>query len=154
LLLGFHRRLASSTRALAASLERVAARLRRKVAGEETPEAEEEDARSVLDDLEGEDLEVAAEPVPLGPAGAEPGPAVNPRALGDELRRVEGFVQRARALGSDDGKLRALLKALDFAAGRARRGQGAGKLCIFTESLVTQEYLRDRLVESRLVTDE
>ena len=43
LLLGFHRRMASSTRALAASLQRVATRLRRKLAGEETDKTEHED---------------------------------------------------------------------------------------------------------------
>jgi adenine-specific DNA-methyltransferase len=153
LLLSFHRRMASSTRALAASLERVAGRLRRKVAGEETPETEDEDVRGLLDDLEGEDLETGENSGPVGPAAPQSNPPGDAGALPGELRRVEGFIQRARALGSDDGKFRALLKALNFVTERARRGQGAGRLVIFTESLVTQDYLRDRLVESRLVTE-
>jgi hypothetical protein len=67
-----------------------------------------------------------------------------------ELRRVEDYVARARALGAEDGKFRALLQALRFVL---ERPGGARKLVIFTESRKTQEYLRERLVESRLVTD-
>ncbi len=153
LLLGFHRRMASSTRALAVSLERVAARLRRTIAGDRTPQADDEDVRSIVDDLEDEDRDVADESPRVGPA--EESPAVESSGLAHhELLRVEGFIRRAEALGSDDSKFRALLKALDFVAQQSKVGHGGGKLVIFTESLVTQEYLRDRLVESRLVTAE
>src|SRR5262249_15920421 len=69
----------------------------------------------------------------------------------DELRRVEDFVTRARALGADDGKLRALLQALRFVL---ERSGGARKLVIFTESVKTQTYLRERLIDSGLVTDD
>lgn len=154
LLLGFHRRMASSTRALAASLERVAARLRRKVAGEETRQAEDDDARSVVDDLEDEDFETRDDSSAIAPMVPDSAPARDPTdAARAELRRVEAFTQRAEALGSEDSKFRALLKSLTFVTERAGDGQGAGKLVIFTESLVTQDYLRDRLVESRLVTE-
>src|SRR5262245_24239769 len=60
LLLGFHRRMASSTRALAASLARVATRLRRMISGRETPQSGEEDTAALLLDLE-EDIESSDE---------------------------------------------------------------------------------------------
>jgi hypothetical protein len=154
LLLGFHRRMASSTRALAASLQRVATRLRRKLAGEETATTEHEDAGSVIADLEDEDSDTSATAATLGPADSDANVvAASPEAIRLELARVDGFVRRANALGADDGKFRALLQALTFVTDRARQGLGAGKLVIFTESLVTQDYLRDRLVESRFVTE-
>ncbi len=145
LLLTFHRRMASSTRALAASLQRVAMRLRRKLTGEETDKSELDDASTASSDLEDEDdSEVAPE---------SKGPAHTPEAIRLELGRVEGFIHRAEALGADDSKFRALLQAFNFVTERAAKGQGAGKLVIFTESLVTQDYLRDRLVESRFITE-
>jgi len=147
LLLGFHRRMASSTRALAASLRNVASRLRRKLSKADSSDAERGDARAVADDLEGEGLDALDEAEDgAGPADAG--------ALPGEIQRVESFIQRADALGGDDGKLRALLKALDSVASRAREGKGAGKIVVFTESLVTQDYLRERLIESRFVSDE
>ncbi|MBL8917284.1 MAG: DEAD/DEAH box helicase family protein [Myxococcaceae bacterium] len=140
LLLGFHRRMASSTRALASSLEHVAARLR-KIARGEAPDDRALDA--MVADLDDDELVVPADDD--APASAEP---VN---VSMELARVETFIQRANALVRDDGRFRALLTAIDFVATRAKAGQGSDKLVIFTESLVTQEYLRDALVESGLV---
>src|SRR5438132_6477427 len=62
LLIGFHRRMASSIPALAASLENVAARLRRLRAGQHIAN----DASEVLHDLEeGEDIEESREDAPL-----------------------------------------------------------------------------------------
>jgi hypothetical protein len=145
LLLGFHRRMASSTHALAASLERVKRRLHRKLSGDETPASELEDATSVTADLEDDD--------DVGEDGDEAATHHSPDSIRQEIARIEGFVTRAQALGAEDSKFRALLQAVRFVAERAERGQGAGKLVIFTESCVTQEYLRDRLLESRLVTD-
>jgi adenine-specific DNA-methyltransferase len=152
LLLGFHRRMGSSTRALAASLAGVAARLRRKIRGQDSKHADAEDARQLAEDLESEDIELAEEPGRVG--SPELQAADDPRALQAELHRVEDFIRRAEALGNDDSKFRALLRALVVVTERARAGQGAGKIVIFTESLITQEYLRDRLVESRAVTDD
>ena len=148
LLLGFHRLMASSPRALAVSLQRVAVRLRRKLGGQETEATERDDAGSVVADLEDEDAEVA-----LRDDSESRGPVHTPEAIRAELDRIEGFIGRAGGLGADDSKFRALLQALTFVTDRARQGHGAGKLVIFTESLVTQEYVRERLVESRLVTD-
>jgi Helicase conserved C-terminal domain/SNF2-related domain len=154
LLLGYHRRLASSPRALAASLTRVASRLRRMAAGERTSDGE--DAREVAGDLEDEELREGAEESEQEKAESahEARPSrgtVDPAAARTELARVESFVRRARALGAEDGKFGALLRALAFVKERAAQGQGAGKLVLFTESRVTQEYLRERLLESRMV---
>jgi hypothetical protein len=150
LLLGFHRRMASSTAALAASLERVAARLRGMQRGERFEGTRE--VAELLGDLEdaAPDAEEATEP------GHDVGaPAwATPQAISDELQRVEGFVARAQALSGDDGKFRALAQALRFVAERAAQGQDSGKLVLFTESLVTQEHLRAQLLSLGLATDD
>lgn len=154
LLLGFHRRMASSTRALAASLTRVAARLRRKLTGNASREQDDEDAREVVADLEDEDVEASENSAGGGQVAIPSTDGADPHQVKHELDRVEGFIRRAEALGGEDSKFRALLQALTFVTERARSRQGAGKLLIFTESLVTQTYLRDRLVESRLVSEQ
>lgn len=145
LLLGFHRRMASSTRALAASLERVAARLRRMLTTNETAAADVEETRSLLADLE-EDID---EPVDF--VSNEVDVNRHHDSVTRELRRVEGYIERAHTVAPDDSKFRALLQALRFVKERAG---GDGRLVIFTESLVTQNYLRESLTASRLVADE
>jgi len=168
LLLGFHRRMASSTRALAASLERVAARLRRKLAPRDPRDASEDDAADAvafLSDLEDEDASGLPTDGPDSDAPPRPGTqdavtrsaadavrepeAGEPDTVKAELLRVESYIRRAGELGEDDGKFRDLLKAIQFVADRGQKKQGSGKLVIFTESRVTMTYLRDRLVESR-----
>lgn len=149
LLLGYHRRLASSPRALAVSLERVARRLRKMSAGARELD-DSDDVLEILGDFEEESL--GADTAGEGAGGTAR--TLDPAASRAELERVESFVRRARALGSEDGKFHALLRALAFVKERAALGQGAGKLVVFTESRVTQEYLRDRLVESRMVVDD
>jgi helicase-like protein/SNF2 domain-containing protein len=150
LLLSFHRLMASSVRALGKSLNRVAARLRGGAAGSRSDAAGESGGLSK--ELEDADFAEALEDEGDAGARGSDSAAVDPEQARSELRRVESFIQRAEALGSDS-KFQALLKALDFVMARATRGQGAGKLVIFTESLVTQEYLREGLLESRLVAD-
>jgi adenine-specific DNA-methyltransferase len=146
LLIGFHRRMASSTRALAASLQRVANRLRAELSGETA--SNDPDVDGTLQDLEQTDLdelENGTGDTAVGPSRA---------AVEGELARVEGFVRRAERLVNDDGKFQALLTALGFVTGQARRGKGAGRLVIFTESLVTQEHIRERLLASGVVSDD
>lgn len=146
LLLGFHRRMASSTRALASSLESVAKRLHRMLAGDASHATDAADAQLAAADLEEDDV---------SPDDAhETALKFDPQVIKAELQRVEGFIQRAKAVGAEDSKFRALLRALAFVTERAAAGLGTGKLVVFTESLVTQEYLRDRLIESRLVRDQ
>lgn len=144
LLLGFHRRMASSTAALAASLDRVASRLERLAQGE-----------PVNDDVVAEftaDLSDDTEFEPATEDGAPPWATLE--AYAAELARVRGYVARARALEGADGKFEALAAALGFVARRAARGEDSGKLVIFTESLVTQDHLRRQLVARGLASDE
>lgn len=140
LLVGFHRLMASSTRALAASLDKVAARLRRSL---DAGGAGDEDA--LLLDLDDEEKVTDTE--------EEPRIEASPEAIRAELLRVEGLARRAHEL-REDSKVRALLQAVDVVIERGKRGEGAGKVLIFTESLVTQSYLRDLLIQSGLVPAE
>ena len=132
LLIGFHRIMASSTAALANSLERVADRLRRMRQG--SPAAEGADlVESLTGDLDDDELpEVDDDP------GIERSSTID-----DELTRVEDFVRRARSL-PHDSKAHSLVKVVRSIGDR--RG-GNAKLVVFTESLTTQEFLRDLLID-------
>ncbi len=143
LLIGFHRRMASSTRALQASLERIAQRLQRMLDG--LPEVEQ------TSDLEEDEEE---QELPLPPGGEGRGEGVTAPSIQTELHRVLGYVERAARVAKDDGKFQALRNALSFVSLRARAGQGSDRVVIFTESLVTQQSLRERLITSGVVTDE
>jgi len=141
LLIGFHRRMASSIAALAASLENVAARLRRLRAGQQLMD----DAREVLHDLEeDEDIEEPGEDTPVAP---------NRGAIAAELARVEGFVARARSL-PHDAKARSFQDAIRVVLELGRDGRRSGKAVVFTESITTQEYLRKLLLDTGLADEE
>ncbi|MBX3023792.1 hypothetical protein KF840_02670 [bacterium] len=142
LLIGFHRRMASSTRALSASLVRVAERLRRMLADGRSDEGR--DAAAFADDLEDDDAEGT---------DTDEGAAATAEQIQAELARVEGFIAQAKALPSD-GKAQALIQAVGLVLRRAAEGHGSGKVVIFTESLTTQDYLRELLLGSGLVSDE
>jgi superfamily II DNA/RNA helicase len=129
LLIGFHRRMASSISALAASLENVATRLRRLQQGLGTDDT----VASVLRDLEDDDEEIE------GPSG-ESNPTVDRTALSAELARVESFIARARSL-PHDAKARSFQEAIKVIFDLARSGHGSGKAVVFTESITTQEYV-------------
>src|SRR3984957_8687000 len=89
LLIGFHRRMASSIPALAASLENVAKRLRRLQGGLQSDGT----AIDVLRDLEDEEeIEEVSDIVPV---------PTNRGAIAAELARVEDFVARAQSLPHD-----------------------------------------------------
>jgi hypothetical protein len=141
LLISFHRLMASSTRALAEALAGVARRLRK--LAEDPPQDQEPEPLSAEAESDEED-------VPLAVVEAESRPRPDPAAIEEEWTRVTGYIERARELGAEDGKFRALLQALRQVLDRT---EGARKMVIFTESRVTQEYLRERLVESRLVSN-
>jgi hypothetical protein len=140
LVLGFHRRMASSHRALGASLGKVADRLRRMLSGD--------DADSALEFYA--DLEEADE---VAPTDSEEGPPPETERIRAELALVEGFVARLEALATDSKAL-ALLDAVRVVSEASERGEGSGKLVIFTESLATQDYVRELLLGSGLVNDE
>ena len=139
LLLGFHRRMASSTAALAASLERVAMRLGRLIDGQPA------DDGSFASDLEEDaDEEPALETAPAGDDD------VDIEAVREELARVQDFVRRAHAL-PQDGKAASLVKAVRL---RLDRPAEQRRMVIFTESLTTQDYLRELLIGQTELRDE
>ncbi len=134
LILVFHRQMASSVKALAASLRNVAKRLRKML--ELTPiEALAADAEATVGDLE-EDLEATEVDDGAPPAS---------NRVQAELARVEELIERADALPRDS-KADAMIKAVKLVFARAERGEGKGKIVIFTESLTTQEYIRELLM--------
>jgi hypothetical protein len=140
LLIGFHRRMASSIAALASSLENVASRLRRMNAGQPGSLASDD-----LHDLEDdEDIE---------PSGAEAIAPGERGAVAGELALVESFIERARSL-PHDAKARSFQDAIRIVIELGERGQGSGKAVVFTESITTQEYLRKLLLDAGLQDDE
>src|SRR6202142_2984047 len=141
LLIGFHRRMASSIDALAASLENVASRLRRLQSGVDS----EDTVSSILGDLEDEEE--------IDESSEEPTPRIDGATLTAELVRVEGFVARARSL-PNDAKARSFQDAIKVVLDLGRDGRGSGKAVVFTESITTQEYLRRLLLDIGLQDDD
>jgi len=145
LLIGFHRRMASSIPALAKSLENVAARLRRLAAGFSL-EGIDEDLKD-LEDLEDEKEIINESMTEDSSAPKDPG------ALAAELARVEEFIARAHSLPSD-AKARSFQDAIRVVLDLGRDGSGSGKAVVFTESITTQDYLRDLLLGMGLQDDD
>jgi adenine-specific DNA-methyltransferase len=146
LLISFHRRMASSLAALSSSLEKVAGRLRGQLAD---PEGDSWDdvALEFARDLE-EDLEDVREPETDRPTGPPPR-----EQLRKELERIEGFIRRAQTIRRES-KADCLLEALKVIRERGTKGDGTGKVVIFTESLRTQEFLYDLLTSGGYQSDE
>ncbi|MEM7199159.1 MAG: SNF2-related protein [Planctomycetota bacterium] len=138
LVIGFHRRMASSIPALAASLGSVARRLERLAAGD----LDADGAAAMVQDLE--DFEDDA-------TERDEGVLPEVERLLAERQRVLALKARALALPTDS-KAEALVRAVRLVQDRARRGEGSGKVVVFTESLTTQDYLRDLLVERDVVS--
>ncbi len=145
LLIGFHRRMASSIPALAKSLENVAGRLRRLAAG--FGAGDSLDIDEDLKDLE-EDEEIGNESITEDASAPK-----DPGALAAELARVEEFIARAKSLPSD-AKARSFQDAIRVVLDLGRDGSGSGKAVVFTESITTQEYLRDLLLGMGLQDDD
>ena len=147
LLLGFHRRMASSTAALAASLDRVAGRLRALLEGDSDPGT----LLAFAGDLEDDPMDAtpttedAASPV----AEAAGETAVDGAAAREELALVEDFARRARALPRDS-KADSLVTAVRLVVARP---EDRRKVVIFTESLTTQDYLRKLLLGQTELVD-
>ena len=148
LLIGFHRRMASSVRALAASLRNVADRLEHALHNDDDPRADGKELIGDLDDLE-EDVEGLVPEEPSDDVAAKP----SKERIASELERVRGFVERAESLPSD-GKAKALLRAVRMVEKRRKQGLSSGKMVVFTESLTTQEYVRDLLVQEGIPSEE
>jgi adenine-specific DNA-methyltransferase len=143
LLIGFHRRMASSIPALAASLQNVATRLRRLQGDLRSDET----AIDVFEDLEDEGEVEIDEP------SEESTSFVDRESLAAELARVQDFIVRARSL-PHDAKARSFQEAIRVVLDLAVDGHGSGKAVVFTESITTQEYLRTLLLAIGLRDDD
>jgi hypothetical protein len=134
LLIGFHRRMASSIEAFAASLENVASRLRRLKNGASSNDTVGE----ILGDLEDEEeIEESSDQSVSTPVIA---------SVASELARVEDFIARARLL-PNDAKAQSFQEAVKVILDLERQGKGSGKAVVFTESITTQEYIKRLLLE-------
>ena len=135
LLIGFHRLMGSSIAALAASLRKVAQRLQRLLeTGVNEPDAHAA-GRSGLRGHTGE-MPRRDRAEDAGRRRSRPGEGRK------ELQRVRDFIQRAETLPRDS-KTEKLLEVTRIIAERSPERQ---RVVIFTESLVTQDYLRQMLV--------
>ncbi len=140
LLIGFHRRMASSLAALSSSLEKVADRLRKTLAG--GGDGNWEDLALEFEaDLE-EDIEDLYQPMTEEANGPPP-----PNRVRAELERVESFLRRTKAI-TLESKAVGLLEALKVIRERGTKREGSGKVVIFTESLRTQDYLFELLTRN------
>ena len=139
LLIGFHRRMASSNAALAASLTGVAARLRQ-LLGRGAPD----DAQD-FDDLEEDAEDMALPEVPQADI-----PRLDRAAVRAELDRVESFIHRANTLPADS-KAEALVSVVKLVMDRPPDRR---KVLVFTESLTTQSYLQDLLARKTPLTEQ
>ena len=147
LLIGFHRRMASSTAALAASLERVAVRLRAMLEGDSDPGTLTAFAGDLEDDPT--DAAPATEDAASPVAEAAGKTALDGAAARRELALVEDFARRARALPRDS-KADSLVTAVRLVMARP---EDRRKVVIFTESLTTQDYLRKLLLDQTDLVD-
>lgn len=129
LLIGFHRLMGSSVRALAQSLRKVAQRLESLLKGVQPDD-------SILSDLE-EAGELSDD------ADERPREAPETILVEEERQRVNDFIRRAGSLPRDS-KAEKLLDVMHVIAERPPERRRA---VIFTESLVTQSYLHDLLIE-------
>jgi hypothetical protein len=139
LMLSFHRLMASSIAALASGLEGVASRLRHIASGR--PAAVDD---SALRDLEDDNNDGAA----VGDDAMVPNAPLE--SVTDELRLVESFIRRAQAL-PHDSKAQSLITAVQLIL---ERPADRKKVVVFTESLRTQDYLRDLLLQTLPITDD
>jgi adenine-specific DNA-methyltransferase len=133
LLLSFHRLMASSIAALARGLEGVASRLRN-IARGHAGVGDDPALRDLEDD--GDDGGAVGDDPMLSQAPLE--------SVNNELSLVESFIRRARVL-PHDSKAQSLIKAVQLILERPADRQ---KVVVFTESLTTQDYLRDLLLQN------
>jgi hypothetical protein len=150
LLIAFHRRMASSLAALAASLEKVALRLDAQLTKVQRSESFERlIVEDFFHDLEEDAAEFDGPAVAPTEASPEPPAESSPdiERVRAELEQVRQFAKRSADL-PHDSKARCLLDSLRVVSERGARGQGTGRAIVFTESLTTQGYLRNLLLEN------
>ena len=129
----------SSIAALAASLRKVAQRLERLLqTGMTEPDT------TLLADLDFEDIQSEVTQAEMSEADIDERPPErpDPEKVAKELHRVRDFIQRAETLPRDS-KAEKLLEVTRIIAERPPERR---RVVIFTESLVTQDYLRRMLV--------
>ena len=148
-LIGFLRRMASSKAALAASLKGVVARLQRHM-GQGQANATEEDSQDLEDDVEPALEPDDDAPLLASPASQPTPPRPDTTQVAEELARVEAFIQRAETL-PEDSKAEGLVTVVGELL---KRPPDRRKVLIFTESLTTQRYLHDLLVERGLLHEQ
>jgi hypothetical protein len=156
LLIGFHRRMASSLAALRASLERVAVRLRSQLEDADQTSIDLFDEDELIDEFATEFDEDRDDVAKLQAAenggsslepdehSAEEQPLTIER-LQKELQRIEAFISQADAVPRDS-KAESLLETVRVIRDHGQQGSGSGKVVIFTESIRTQDSLFDLLV--------
>jgi hypothetical protein len=139
--------LASSSRAVVGTLETIKDRLVKLKEGlpaekSLVDELADGDEISTEDYLEGEEeQELDAEAAgSVQPAEGK----IDPQKLDAEIAELDRYVAWARSIQTDT-KIRALLSGLDIGFQELQRMGAARKAIIFTESLRTQQYLRDFL---------
>jgi adenine-specific DNA-methyltransferase len=137
LLIGFHRRMASSLVALRSSLDKVARRLQVQLEGAGGGSWSDL-AKEFAQDFE-EELQDFEEP-----EDDEPTEPPSHHRLRAELERVKGFITRAKGILRET-KAVCLLEVLKVVRERGAKGDGTGKVVVFTESLQTQDFLYDFL---------
>lgn len=130
LLIGFHRLMGSSIAALTASLRKVAARLNQILEGNAPDHSE-----TLLEDLEDGDMHTEPE--------TQESVAIDLKPVEKELDRVRSFISLAETLHRDS-KADKLLDVIRVIGERPAERQRA---VIFTESLITQAYLQDLLLD-------
>ena len=149
LVVGFHRRMASSFAALRTSLQNVANRLRTELesGGEDGWQGAIEIFAADLEELP-EELDSYLEDSEAQPdqSGEQQQPR-DPEKIAEELELLESFIQRASEL-QEDSKSSCLLTTLSVIRDREEQGVGTGKVVIFTESLETQNYLQSYLLKN------
>ena len=135
ILISFHRRMASSVRALAASLRKVADRLQAELDGAPAEQIKQLGLDFALD------LEEKLE----GTGEGEDSDRPSAEKLRAELELVRSFIFRAESLPTDS-KAQCLIRAVKLVGERGERGEGSGKVVVFTESLTTQDYIQELLL--------
>lgn len=156
LLIGFHRRMASSSRALAASLRNVEKRLERYLEAAKGNRylLDDDFVQEEFGDLENEGLsELSPVDAPSDGSPSSQRKLHSVEQIESELARIQDFAERADRLPYDS-KAAALLQAVRTTEEMARRNGTSGKIVVFTESRVTMQYLRELLMKSGNLSDD
>jgi superfamily II DNA or RNA helicase len=129
--------LGSSVAAIAGFLQTILDRLRRNQVADLSTVADADDTDEVAEELDADAID----------DGDEEEPQIDPKKLKAEIAEVEGYLQLARAIGSN-AKGEKLLARLPEVLDEVEKRGGRRKIVIFTESVRTQSYLATVLSEN------